>query len=154
MTFSIPFLDKKGYGVMPGVYIITFGDGFFYIGSSKNIRLRAIQYKSMIKRGILLHNKKMQQCVDECDSAVFDVLEFCESQNHAKQLETSIIVNHWGNPMLINRAMSSESNRGISWTIEENTKRAKQNKIAHERVGVSFWKYNYGNRGRRPKKDV
>lgn len=117
------------------IYKLTFSNGCFYVGSTKNYRIRAGLFKTMFNGCGKLHNKKMILCMAECTSAVFELMELIPDTSQLKTRETEVIKQFIGNPLLINRAFDAHSNKGVRWTEEEKNK-TKQVLIEKYRLGI------------------
>lgn len=102
-----------------GTYRITFDNGCFYIGSTKSFRKRISCFKGMFNGTGKMHNKKVIQCIVECNSVRFEVIEIINDQEVMKDKETLLINSFIGNPLLLNRSFDAHSNKGIRWTEEE-----------------------------------
>ena len=121
--FTLQLHISKGSDLSKsGIYKITFDNGWFYIGSTKNFRRRVGCTVGTFRGVSKLHNKNLIRCVAECDSAVFEVIEYIADVDLLKTRETEIIKPFIENPLLINRAYDGHSNKGIRWTDEEKAK--------------------------------
>lgn len=108
-----------------GIYKITFDNGCFYIGSTKNLWMRIGAFRSQFNGAGRLHNKKLIKCVCECQSVKFEVIEYINNVSDLKPKETVYISEHIGSDLLINRAYDAHSNKGVKWTDEERAKTKK-----------------------------
>lgn len=125
-----------------GVYKVTFNNGCFYIGSTSILRKRVSHFVAYFNGTSRMHNKKMIQCVVDCTSAVFEVLESGVDINKLREIENTFIQNNVDNPLLINRAHDAFSNKGIKWTDEEK-KKAKDTLLKKYLAGQTNGKYNW-----------
>lgn len=87
-----------------GVYKITFSDGFFYIGSSKNLRNRASEWGALFKSDKRLINSeigsRMMNKIVENKNATFDIIELC-SVNDIRDKEAFYLFENMGNSMML-----------------------------------------------------
>jgi len=100
-----------------GIYKLSFDNGTFYIGSTKNFRSRIGCFVGSFNGTSRLHNKKFVSALLESNSVIFEVLYYME--DNLKDYETIEISKHISNPLLLNRSHDAHSNKGVKWTEEE-----------------------------------
>jgi hypothetical protein len=113
------------------VYKLSFDSGEFYIGSTKNYRMRILIYKSNMNTGDFkianqfLAYKKSKSAKIECIEIVEDVSLLFAS-------EETCIKNHIYMPGCLNKTTSAATNKGSRWSPEQRAEMSKlMSVIAH-----------------------
>lgn len=127
-----------------GVYKILFDNGYFYIGSTKNLKTRYSCWKTRFNNGKNLHNKKMYLGFNEAVLIEYIFIKKENDHETAKKSEAEILLLHKNNPLLINRSMDTNSNSGVTWTKEENEKRKMRLKYRFKIGELVAGKHNRG----------
>lgn len=104
-----PFFARKENPA--GVYKIHFGPQWYYIGSSKNIRIRIMNWITRL-RSRTNKNKKIKQLYQEVPYVKFEIVEITE-KGKQKEREDFHIKNKWDDPFLLNYSPNAESNFGV-----------------------------------------
>lgn len=106
---------ERGAG---GVYILSFSNGTFYIGSTRNFRTRIVAYKTEMRDGYT-QSKRIKEAIENSEWVVFKVIEHIYELANLKIREDVYIKQHADDDRLLNRAKNAFSNKGIKWTKEE-----------------------------------
>ncbi len=96
------------------VYLMSFEDGSFYIGSTANLKQRISQYKSAFKNSIGSVNKLIAAKIVQHSSVSFFILEVISSGINPKTREDWWMKLYEGNNFLLNRRKSAFSNAGLT----------------------------------------
>lgn len=104
--------------ILAGVYMMKFDNGYFYVGSSKNLRQRIRDWRINILRE-LYHSKNIKDALPSCNNISFEILEFVTDKTQLRYRETFYIKNNWGNSFLLNRCPSGIDNRGMIFRSDE-----------------------------------
>lgn len=96
------------------VYLMSFEDGSFYIGSTANLRQRISEYKSAFKNSIGSVNKLIAEKVMQYDSVSFFILEVVSSDANPKTREDWWMKHFEGHSFLLNRSKSAFNNAGLT----------------------------------------
>lgn len=91
-----------------GVYRISFDGGWFYIGSSVNLRMRFHAWKFSISHGVP-KNKNVKLMIPHSTSIKFEIIKECIN---VREMEDDLIKLNWDNPLLLNRCPNSDNNIG------------------------------------------
>lgn len=86
-----------------GVYRIDFDNNFFYIGGSTWLSNRFLAWKRFLRKEKFMRNDmvKMRAKIEECKSAVFSIIEFCNKETVSER-EELWLTNFKNNPMMLN----------------------------------------------------
>lgn len=95
-----------------GVYKISFDDKYFYIGSSKSVHHRIMNWKHRlsIKEP---KNINILEIIDKVKCVSFSILERVDNFLELRQKETDWITENWENKLLLNRCPSGYNNKNI-----------------------------------------
>lgn len=96
------------------IYRITFPDGYFYIGSTKNFKQRISGYKSAFKNSIGSVNKLIAAKCMQFDVCYMDIVEIIFDHHDQYLFENDAIKINEGNPLLLNRSKSAFDNSGMT----------------------------------------
>jgi predicted GIY-YIG superfamily endonuclease len=100
-------------GIISCIYVITFPDGSFYIGSTSNFNQRVSGYKSAFKNCIGSVNKLLSSKYSEYQHAYMSILEEISDISMLKHYEDFHIKTTWDSPLSLNRSKSAFSNDGM-----------------------------------------
>lgn len=139
VDFEISKEDKDKLN-SAGIYILTFDNGCFYIGSTKNFKRRVSCFIGSFNGVSKMHNKRMSECLLDCKYVSFKIIKVIADANIRVALEGVEIGKYIGNPLMLNRALDPTSNKGIRWTKEETDKTRNALKEKYKQEGVhKFW---------------
>jgi len=96
------------------VYRITFPDGYFYIGSTKNFKQRLSGYRSAFKNSIGNVNQLIAAKSREFDVCYMDIIERVVDYHDQYLIENDSIEDNLGNPLLLNRSKNAFNNSGMT----------------------------------------
>ncbi len=101
-----------------GVYRMTLDDKWFYFGSTVYLWRRFRKWRTNIKIGFPKNNK-IKNLLPHISKVSFEVMEIVANESMLKVREDLYIKKYWGNELLLNRAPSALSLKGIVYTPEE-----------------------------------
>ena len=107
------------------VYKLVFDDGSFYIGSTKNMRVRIAKYRYDFKHPERL-SFKMYTAFNINKSVSFEIIMITTPINHLHQ-ENLFIKKYWNDSLLLNTSSDSRKPEG---------KRGKQHRLYKKGVGT------------------
>ena len=97
------------------VYKLSFEDGSFYIGSTKNLRQRLSSYnQSFNKDNIGSINKLIAKKALIYTEVNFSILEIIPLDINTKHIEDIYLKENSNNPLLLNRSKSAYNNSGMT----------------------------------------
>ena len=120
-----------------GIYKIELGNGYFYIGSSVNLKRRKVVHKTDL-RSLRHSNQKMQNCWNKYGIFEFIVLEECEISDLLLR-EQQLIDKHFSDPKNVNLAPKAGSPLGVVHSADSraNMSAAAQNRSDEHRAKIS-----------------
>ena len=120
-----------------GIYRIDLGNGYFYIGSSVNLKRRKVVHKTDL-RSLRHSNQKMQNCWNKYGIFEFVVLEECEKSDLLLR-EQQLIDKHFSDPKNVNLAPTAGSPLGVIHSADScaNMSAAAQNRSNEHRAKIS-----------------
>ena len=104
-----------------GVYKLIFSNGYFYFGSTQDLRDKISHYISDIKSNRKL-TKNIWVAIRSSESMKIEIIAICYSKQESLQIEDRYIKLFLGNPLLLNRSPSAYSSKGLVQTEEEKQK--------------------------------
>lgn len=116
-----------------GVYKLTFEDGKFYLGSTKNFKTRFLIYRNQFRKDVYQDSKRVNEAIKNNSFAVFEIIKPIKTIKWLKYAEDRVLKKYIGDPLLINRSTNAFSNKGIKWTKEEIDKSFKNNPMIGKR---------------------
>ena len=97
-----------------GIYRIDLGNGYFYIGSSVNLRRREIAHRTDLS-SLRHRNDKMQKCWNKYHVFVFSILELC-AEHELITKEQVLLDRYFDDIKNVNLAPSAQNCFGIKRT--------------------------------------
>lgn len=97
-----------------GIYRIELGNGYFYIGSSVDLRRREIAHRTDLS-SLRHRNDKMQKCWNKYHTFVFSIIELCD-KNELITKEQLLLDKYFDDIKNVNLAPCAKNCSGIKHT--------------------------------------